>query len=335
MDQKAAFCFHPGRLDCLALEPNHIGCPASHTRSKCASKFAAVPALRMTIRSLLGVLSTGAEIRASGAQSYAVDRVRLQVNEGAAALDAHVVSKIAQPHEITSLLHQFPSSRLQYPIEISAFHLGKRRTQRLEGGGVRGPGRRNRLVNAEVESGHGNSLDFKLRSVIKRAHPAGKLRRSGLRKVFGIEGVHPRELVEFRQVKSRGHDIRQRRACRLQDRLDILNRLADTGGLANRRSNCCRPKRCERTGMAGRRNTESAPPTLTKAGAASRGNVVLFCGRGSHARTRGLPGGGRWIRTRDISCRTASSTKSETPVRSRPSRPTLTTAIASHGPSGL
>jgi hypothetical protein len=53
---------------------------------------------------------------------------------------------------------------------------------------------------------------------------------------------------------------------------------------------------------------------LVRPSAASRGNVVLFCGAGNHARTCRLPGGARWIRTRDIASRTDPRTQSETPL---------------------
>src|SRR5271157_514704 len=45
----------------------------------------------------------------------------------------------------------------------------------------------------------------------------------------------------------------------------------------------------------------SKSPSRPTAAAASRGNVVLFYGRGNHARTRGLPGGAKGIRTECLS----------------------------------
>src|SRR5271157_1596527 len=41
----------------------------------------------------------------------------------------------------------------------------------------------------------------------------------------------------------------------------------------------------------------SKRPSRPTAAAASRGNVVLFCGGGNHARTPGLPGGAEGIQT--------------------------------------
>jgi hypothetical protein len=40
--------------------------------------------------------------------------------------------------------------------------------------------------------------------------------------------------------------------------------------------------------------------TFGKPSAASRGNVVLFCGLGNHVNLRGLPGGAERIRTSDL-----------------------------------